>query len=117
MVLENRGDIVAPFRALPGTGPLARAFTFEPEHGEVPVDESLVIRVDLLSRTLGRFDEKFQFALAGSDAPLELQFKGCVAGPSFSADVESLDFGMVSYGFRCAAAPNCAAATVRCEQP
>ena len=60
-----------------------------------------VIKVKLLSDLLGAFDEVFQWAIRGSSSPLALQFKGRVRGPSCEVDVDSLDFGIVAYGFRC----------------
>lgn len=63
---------------------------------------SQVIRVKLLSDLLGPFDETFRWNIRGSSTPLALQFRGHVCGPSFEVDTDVLDFGVVSYGFRCA---------------
>lgn len=49
---------------------------------------------------LGSFDEVFKWAIRGSSTPLVLQMKGRVKGPTPEVDVESLDFGIISYGFR-----------------
>lgn len=73
-----------------------------------------VIRVKLLSDLLGPFDETFTWTIKGSSTPLSLQFKGHVCGPSFEVDTDLIDFGVVSYGFRCVRErpPVCARACV-----
>lgn len=59
------------------------------------------IKVKLLSDLLGTFDEPFQWSIRGSSVPLLLQLKGRVRGPSFEVDTPTLDYGIVSFGFRC----------------
>jgi hypothetical protein len=58
------------------------------------------IKVMLQSDLLGVFDEQFRWDIRGCGHPLLLQLKGRVRGPTCEVDVPSLDFGIVSYGFR-----------------
>jgi hypothetical protein len=53
-----------------------------------------------MSDVLGNFDEVFKWAIRGSSIPLTLAMKGRVRGPVPEVDTDSLDFGIVSYGFR-----------------
>jgi len=57
--------------------------------------------VQLLSDCLGHFSESFQLQLKGSWTPLLLNIKGEVVGPQFTPGLKEVDFGIVSYGFRC----------------
>ena len=102
VTLENRGEVPVPFTLAPATGPLAHAFTVTPRCGTVPVDESVQLSVQLLADRLGKFDEKMLLHVAGTDTPLQVQFKGWVVGPTFEASVQTLDYGTIAYGFRCA---------------
>lgn len=101
MVLDNRGDIPVPFFITSGTGPFASMFQFFPSNGVVNVDEKLVVEVEVMACQLGRFDERIPVAIAGTDAQLTIQFKGRVVGPTCHVNTSALDFGLVSYGFRC----------------
>jgi len=53
--------------------------------------------VDFCSDILGEFNELFRVELKGAAEPLTILFKGCVIGPSFHFDLDSLDFGLCSY--------------------
>lgn len=87
-------------RLLDPMTPFGKKFTFEPQTGHLSGGEIQIIRVRLLSDLLGAFSETFEWSIKGSSIPLHLQLKGHVAGPSFEVDVDALDFGVVSYGFR-----------------
>jgi hydrocephalus-inducing protein len=100
MVLENRGAIPVPFEVMPGQGPIARAFQFDPSQGAVDVGHSLTLNVRMLADLLGRFDQRFNLQIAGTDQPIEVQFKGKIVGPSCKVSVDGLDYGLVAYGFR-----------------
>lgn len=100
--LENRGDIPAPFAIQPGDGEFGSMFAFVPSDGVVPAETTLDIEVELLASHIGRLEERVLVDVAGMDSPLSLQFKGRIVGPTFDIDVDTLDFGMVAYGFRCA---------------
>ncbi|PNH08880.1 Hydrocephalus-inducing protein [Tetrabaena socialis] len=98
--LQNRGKIDVDFRLVPPGSAFGTRFSFEPPSGRLSGGQMEVIKVKLLSDLLGSFDETFSWQIKGSSAPLSLQFKGRVCAPSFEVDVEGLDFGVCSYGFR-----------------
>lgn len=115
LTLENRGEVPVPFRLAPATGPLAHAFTVEPTSGTVAVDDTMELGVQLLADRLGKFDEKMLLHVAGTDAPLAVQFKGWVVGPTFEASVSDLDFGVVAFGFRCVPSSTLPGTDVSCR--
>jgi hypothetical protein len=98
--LENRGDIPAPFSIQQGKGDFGSMFTFLPPEGVVAAETTLNIEVELLAKHIGRLEEKVLVNVTGIDAPLSLQFKGKVVGPTCEVDTDHLDFGMLAYGFR-----------------
>lgn len=61
--------------------------------------------MSLLSPVLGEFAETFHCSLRGSAAMLPLTIRGSIVGPRATLDVDTIDFGMASYGFRCAGHP------------
>jgi hypothetical protein len=61
---------------------------------------SQVIQVAIFSDVLGPFEESFQWLLKFSSEPVMLNIKGKVVGPHFQLDVDDLQYGIVSYGFR-----------------
>ena len=100
--LVNRGEVAAEFRLIP-PAPNTRAaidFSFEPAAGVIPVGEIQTVAVTLCSDTLGEFDESFEWEIMDGEIPTRLDFKGKVVGPAFTVDTQSLDFGVVGYGFR-----------------
>ena len=100
--LVNRGEVAAEFRLVPPE-PGSRAavdFSFEPSAGVIPVGEIQTVIVTLCSDTLGEFDESFEWEIMDGEIPTTLDFKGKVVGPAFTVDAQSLDFGVVGYGFR-----------------
>lgn len=99
--LQNRGKIDVQFQLIQPDTRFGQKFSFEPDSGHLLGGQIQSIKVKLLSDILGTFDESFKWAIRGSSVPLNLQFKGRVRGPSCEVDVEALDFGIVSYGFRC----------------
>ena len=82
-------------------------FTFEPEAGTLAPGAMTVIKACLCSDALGAFDEAFHWHLAGSSEPVTLTIKGRVIGPTFELDADAVDFGLVSFGFRCASLHAC----------
>ena len=99
LTMINKGDIPADWSVLnPGT-PFGSKFTFEPADGSLEVGASQNIMVIFRSDLLGEFSEIFEFKLQGSMEPLLVQFKGHVIGPTFHADVDELDFGIVPFEF------------------
>ncbi|KNC50959.1 hydrocephalus inducing isoform b [Thecamonas trahens ATCC 50062] len=99
VVLENVGEIPADFALHPETGPCARAFTFEPETGTLPVDGSVEILVTFVPPVIGSFSQRIYCVLEGASSHPFVSFRGVVIGPTFHADVDALAFGQVSYGF------------------
>ncbi len=85
---------------MPPTSPFGSKFSFEPEGGHLSGGEIQIIRVRLMSDLLGSFSEAFEWTIQGSSVPLMLQLKGNVTGPTYEVDTTTLDFGVVSYGFR-----------------
>ncbi|KAF4655034.1 hypothetical protein FOL46_008426, partial [Perkinsus olseni] len=74
-------------------------FVFEPSSGEIPVGESIDITASFNPNELGDFYEVFHCQLTGSTSTVPLVFKGRSVAPSFTFDVEAIDFGLVSVGF------------------
>ena len=101
LTIENRGDITCDWSLVvaPDT-PFADIFTFSPSSGSLSVDASQTIQISLCSTAkLGEFEELFEFKLHGSDERLKCKFKGCIIGPTFYFDVDTIDFGLISYEF------------------
>jgi hydrocephalus-inducing protein len=105
MILENRGAIPVPFEIMPGRGLLAHAFDFDPPDGAVDVNSKLTLNVNMLADRLGRFDQRFNLQIAGTNQPVEVQFKGKIVGPTCNVSIDRLDFGLVAFGFRYAYIP------------
>ncbi len=99
LTLKNKGDIPATYILQDPKTPFGPKFSFMPRQGVLEVGATHVIEVDFCSDILGEFSEQFSFALAGSGESLSVHFKGHVVGPTFHFDVETLNFGMVSYEF------------------
>jgi len=98
--IENRGDIPCTWELENPTTPFADIFEFSTRSGTLSVDSSSTICVQLFSTDkLGDFDEVYEFKLHGSDEKLKFHFKGCIIGPTFHFDVDTIDFGLVSYEF------------------
>ena len=100
LTIENRGDIPADWELVIPDTPFADIFSFEPKYGSLAVDASQALSIEMMSTTkLGEFNETFEFKLYGSDERLKVQFKGCIIGPTFHFDVDTIDFGLISYEF------------------
>lgn len=98
--IENRGDITCDWSLVVPDTPFADIFSFSPSSGSLSVDASQTIQISLCSTAkLGEFEELFEFKLNGSDERLKCKFKGCIIGPTFHFDVDTIDFGLVSYEF------------------
>ncbi|KAK9824158.1 hypothetical protein WJX72_008157 [[Myrmecia] bisecta] len=98
--LMNRGAIEARYQLLPHDSVFGSKFQFEPESGVMEVGAVHTVKVRLLSDILGNFNEVFNWAIGGTSDPVRLQFRGRAVGPTFKVDVESVDFGVVSFGYR-----------------
>ena len=100
LTIENRGDIPCDWSLVTPDSPFAEIFTFSPSSGTLGVDASQTIGISLCSTNkLGDFEELFEFKLHGSDERLKCLFKGCIIGPTFHFDVDTIDFGLISYEF------------------
>ena len=100
VTIDNRGDIPCTWELENPSTPFADIFTFESRSGTLAVDSSSTINIQLFSTDkLGDFEEIFEFKLHGSDEKLKFRFKGCIIGPTFHFDVDTIDFGLVSYEF------------------
>lgn len=98
--LSNRGDIPAPFRFVAHPERGTHSFHFFPESGILDVGGAITVFVTMTATSTGPFNEIFTFDIAGCKDPLELELRGSVRGPSFAVDLQELDFGKVSYGFK-----------------
>ena len=100
IAIDNRGDIPCEWELIIPDTHMADIITFDTTEGSLPVDASENIPITLSSTVkLGPFDEIFQFKLNGSDETLSCRFKGCIVGPTFHFDVDTIDFGLISYEF------------------
>ena len=99
--ISNCGDIqcVYTLKAASADSKAAKYFRFEPTDGVLGVDESNDIDVFMSTTTLGPFNETFLFSMLGSNETLKLQFRGRVIGPTFTFDVQEIDYGKVAYNF------------------
>ena len=98
--LMNRGEIEAPFSLHPPDSTFGKKFRFEPDTGVLKVGESHPVKVMFESDILGDFAESFIWKIQGASEDLNLDFRGRVVGPTFKLDLDEIDFGVVSYGFR-----------------
>lgn len=97
---SNRGKIDAHWSLQPCHTPFGSKFSFSPTEGALQPGAEQLIHAKLLSDILGQFDETFQVQLTGSRKPATFSIKGSVVGPQFMVDTQSIDFGILSYGFR-----------------
>ncbi|GMH58813.1 hypothetical protein TrST_g5240 [Triparma strigata] len=100
LTIENRGDIACDWELVTPDTPFADIFSFSETSGSLSVDASKTLSIALCSTAkLGEFDELFEFKLHGSDERLKCRFKGNIIGPTFHFDVDTIDFGLISYEF------------------
>lgn len=71
-----------------------------PNNGVLDVDQSHLLEIIVTSNCLGEFSEFFEFNLSGSPNPLILQVKGHIVGPTFTYNLNKIDFGKISYSFK-----------------
>eukprot|EP00940_MAST-03C_sp_MAST-3C-sp2_P003012 g3012.t1 len=98
--MDNRAIIPCAYSLVPPTSRMGKKFKFLPESGVLEPGKSQKIEVSLCSDLIGKVDELFQFAMEGSKRTLEIHIKGHVVGPTFHFDVDGIDFGVVSLGFK-----------------
>ena len=97
VTISNKGDIPAQWSLIPPTSRLSKKFKFWPSDGLLEIGKSDIISIQFSSDILGEFSEMFNFALQGSEEPLQCIIKGQVVGPTFHFDCKTIDFGIVSY--------------------
>ncbi|XP_032925432.1 hydrocephalus-inducing protein-like isoform X2 [Catharus ustulatus] len=97
--LINQAAIDAPFTYIRTTANVGYCFKFAPEEGIIPPGGIQTIQISFNATILGRFEEEFQFSVAGSPTPAILTIKGFVTRPHLYFNVDELDFGDVSFGF------------------
>ncbi|NWR05597.1 HYDIN protein, partial [Paradoxornis webbianus] len=97
--LINQGAIDAPFTYIPSTENVGYCFKFVPEEGLIAPGGIQTIQISFSATALGRFEEQFQFRVAGSPTPVILTIKGRVTGQALRFDTDELDFGDISFGF------------------
>ncbi|GAB1599203.1 hypothetical protein Ahia01_000197500, partial [Argonauta hians] len=100
VIIGNIGHINASYRITKIHSAFASNFTFHPEEGSINPGGHQAVKVKFQGSCLGDFDEIFKFEVTGSPQSVDLNIKGSVIGPTFYFNVEQLDFGQVSYGFR-----------------
>lgn len=98
-LLTNRFLNPPPPQTLPPS--FGCKFSFEPEAGTLPPGATAQIAIRLCSDVRGPFEEAFNWHVRGGAAPVPLIIRGRVIGPTFELDSRELDFGIVSFGFRC----------------
>ncbi|XP_062355753.1 hydrocephalus-inducing protein homolog [Cinclus cinclus] len=97
--LINQAPIDAPFTYVPSTTTVGYCFKFAPEEGIIAPGGIQTIQISFSATVLGRFEEEFQFSVAGSPTPAILTIKGHVCEPTVHFNVDELDFGDISFGF------------------
>uniref|UniRef100_A0A8C6T3I3 HYDIN/VesB/CFA65-like Ig-like domain-containing protein n=1 Tax=Neogobius melanostomus TaxID=47308 RepID=A0A8C6T3I3_9GOBI len=99
VTLTNKGLIDAPFQMSSPDTTFGRCFSFSPAEGVVLPAACQVVTVSFSSPVLGPFSEDLLLTVKGQPHPLNLNFRGCVIGPTFDFDVKELNFGDVAFGF------------------
>ncbi len=97
--ISNCGDIQCVYALKDAASEASKFFRFEPTEGALGVNEENDIDVYFSTSKLGPFNETFQFSMLGSNETLKLRFRGRVVGPTFTFDVQELDYGKVAYNF------------------
>ncbi|CAD5117498.1 DgyrCDS6267 [Dimorphilus gyrociliatus] len=100
VILANKGDIDAIYTIEESKSKFGRLFSFNPMEGIVMPNGHQAIVISFSSMNLGDFREIFTFQIDGSNDPLQLVVEGSVIGQTFNFDKPSLDFGLVSFGFK-----------------
>ncbi|GBG78217.1 hypothetical protein CBR_g26250 [Chara braunii] len=98
--LLNRGEIEARFQLVPNRSRFGRQFTIDPTEGVIHAGESQTIYISFTPSTIGEFSEHFMWKVEGSLEDLVVHLKGTVIGPTFHLDMDTIDFGKVSYSFQ-----------------
>ncbi|XP_062355744.1 hydrocephalus-inducing protein homolog [Cinclus cinclus] len=97
--LINQAPIDAPFTYICTTANVGYCFKFAPEEGIIAPGGIQTIQISFNATVLGRFEEEFQFSVAGSPTPAILIIKGHVCELTVYFNVDELNFGDVSFGF------------------
>ena len=95
----NKGDITANWTFMSSLTRFGNKFNFSPTEGILNPGQSQVIHIKFESDVLGEFSEYFRFALQGNEDMLVCQIKGHIVGPTFCFDINSINFGTVSYDY------------------
>ncbi|OQR91449.1 hydrocephalus-inducing protein [Achlya hypogyna] len=98
--IQNRGEIPAEFSLVPTPLPPGVDISFAPAAGVLGIGETSKVFLTFKSAVLGEISITFNFKLKGSDELLRVRFKAHVIPPMFHFDVDTIDFGTVSYAFR-----------------
>lgn len=99
-VLDNRGDIDAPYRFIPSANKDNNyMFRFIPDCGVVAGGDQQVIKLEFCSDRLGPIDEEFEWGIQGRPDSLFLRLKGTIIGPRISVSRKDINFGEVANGF------------------
>lgn len=99
VTIENRGEIEAKFELISNNSPFGKMFKFNIDEGVLGVGEKIPLNITFCSTILGEFSENFRWRLGGSSEVLQILFTGHVMAPSFSFNVDCIDYGKVSYSF------------------
>eukprot|EP00939_MAST-03C_sp_MAST-3C-sp1_P000134 g134.t1 len=97
---DNRAAIPCAFSLVPPTSSIGKNIVVTPSSGVLAVNESQKLQLSLCSDLIGEIDERLRFKMEGAKKMIEVRVKGHVVGPTFHFDVDSIDFGPVSYGFK-----------------
>ncbi|XP_059716773.1 hydrocephalus-inducing protein homolog isoform X2 [Haemorhous mexicanus] len=99
--LINQGAIDAPFTYIPSTTNVGSCFQFAPKKGIIAPGGIQTILISFSATILGRFEEEFQFSVAGSPMSAILTITGSVTGQTSHFKVDKLNFGDISFGSPC----------------
>jgi hypothetical protein len=97
--LSNIGNIDASFSLMPSQSHYASSFTFVPASGTLGPGAVVSIAVTFRASAIGELDEDFGFAIDDVPGPVRLVVRGRVVGPRLRFDADSIDFGVVPFGF------------------
>ncbi|KAI8803400.1 hypothetical protein BJ742DRAFT_498091 [Cladochytrium replicatum] len=99
VILENFGKIDAKYHLVQPSEFSRHNIVFKPRSGVLSAGQSQTIVINVYCDTIGSFHEEFKWSFEGSNDPLLLVCCGNIIGPSFSFDIQELDYSDVSYGF------------------
>eukprot|EP01116_Phalansterium_solitarium_P008376 TRINITY_DN2221_c1_g1_i5.p1 TRINITY_DN2221_c1_g1~~TRINITY_DN2221_c1_g1_i5.p1 ORF type:complete len:1262 (+),score=576.09 TRINITY_DN2221_c1_g1_i5:84-3869(+) len=99
MTVTNVGDIEADFQLAPYTSAQQAYVTVRPSAGVLGSGDSMTLQLTFSPRSLGEMLIPLEWQLRGSTVLRPVYVHANVIGPTLSASVSELDYGLVSFGF------------------